>query len=85
MPTAATTWPIAFPVAGLVATLTGLKSATGHGLDSWWAWTTAAVLCWLVIMSVATTRTMPEDSRSAVFRYFGSALLLMGATLHLMK
>lgn len=85
MPAAATTWSVAFPVAGLVATLTGLKSATGHGLDAWWAWTTAAVVGWLVIASVATTRTMPEASRNAVFRYLGSALLLMGATLNLMK
>ena len=75
---------VVFAICGLVSALAGLKLATGHGLlNAWYAWALAAVACWTVMASMATTRTMPVESRRAVFRYLGSGLFLMAMALTL--
>jgi hypothetical protein len=76
---------VAFSVSGLLTTFAGLKLATGHGLNTWFAWAYAAAACWLVISSMAKTRTLPVESRAAVHRFVGSGLLLMGTALLLMS
>lgn len=70
---------------GLLTDLAGLKLATGHGLDAWFAWPLAVTACGIVIASIATTRRMPVESRSAVYRFLGFGLLLMGAALLLLR